>query len=355
MVDKEIINNIFDGVISNFKSKCHHTISEMQTSLKSMSREEKEKALGDILNDGQMRHYRYLRNAIDYANDELDIDDDNTYIDFVDGEIVRREYTDEYWEELLNDSAEDVYVDSREKDFILMKLQAEKELFQYERKIIEGYKNNNETSPINLDEYREDKQLTYRDDDVIGELEQRLIDKQTKIDFSDTDIDGCNYWFTSANINHEIYKSHDWQKLGYERPATFDRIHRENNNAKRKIDSVFEKLPSIGENIRTYRSGAFDELLQVGDTFKLKGYTSMTTQKASAEGYMDMKNMDRSEFDLNTQWLYTICVKGDNKVLVGNDSRFNNGTDEHELVLPRNIDATVKEVDYENRSVVIEV
>ena len=40
---------------------------------------------------------------------------------------------------------------------------------------------------------------------------------------------------------------------------------------------------------------------------------------------------------------------------MGNDSRFNNGTDEHELVLPRNIDATVKEVDYENHSVVIEV
>lgn len=351
MVDKEIINNIFDGVISNFKSKCHHTISEMQTSLKSMSREEKEKRLENILHDGQMKHYRHIRSAIDYANDELGINDDNTYPDFVDDEIVWREYDDKYWEDFLNDYIED----SRDKDFVLMKLQAEKELFQYERKIIEGYKNNNETSPINLDEYREDKQLTYRDDDVIGELEQMLIDKQTKIDFSDTDIDGCNYWFTSANINHEIYKSHDWQKLGFERPATFDRIHRENNNAKRKIDSVFEKLPSIGENIRTYRSGAFNELLQVGDTFKLKGYTSMTTQKASAENYRSMKDMDRSEFDLNIQWLYTICVKGDNKVLVGNDSRFNNGTDEHELVLPRNIDATVKEVDYENRSVVIEV
>ena len=146
MVDKEIINNILNDVISNFKSKCHHTISEMQTSLKSMSREEKEKRLENILNDGQMRHYRYLRNAIDYANDELDIDDDNTYIDFVDGEIVRREYTDEYWEDLLNDSAEDVSVDSREKDFILMKLQAEKELFQYERKIIEGYKEKSKNS-----------------------------------------------------------------------------------------------------------------------------------------------------------------------------------------------------------------
>lgn len=351
MVKKEQIEKILNNIISNIDTKCGPTIAEIYSSLDNYTKEEKEKALSEILYEGQMHQYKAYRNSLYWCYDELGLSEDGTDILIENNTFERGYHSDEYWEEYLNDWNED----ERDKDFIISMKDLEKKVFDYEKLIITGYPHKEENVNVNIDDYREDTQLSFEDRGKISEVEQKLIDQQMNVELTDKNIDGCNHWFTSANINHEIYNSHDYQKLKYESPPVYERIHNENSKAKRQIDETFDKLSPIGEKIVAYRGGTIDELVQVGDTIKLKGYTSATTQKSSADTYLTVKSRDSGEFDFSPQWSQKILINENNKVLCANDPRFNNGISEHEIVLPRNLDARVVSMDYENKEVVLEV
>lgn len=321
--------------MDDYLQKCGITVSEMRMKLQfRMTQDEKYEKLKEVLNGGQYDYYKRLINHLEWAREESDRIFDKGLEEMFEGRLLEL----------------DLFID-----------ECEKEAFKWERRIFEGgFK---EKEPVSVDEstFREDEQFKYSlPSDGIGGLENELIEKQksTLRDLDEDDIDSANYWFNNGGkINHEIYKSHDWNKIVWE-DEEYDTdlskvISNNNTKAKVKLDKLFDGLEPLGVDVVCYRGGSFDLTKMVGNKVKFKGYTSVSFQEGSAKTYMNTKNQSSGEFHIWNMWEYKFLIRGENKGLIGNDDRFVNGIDEHEMVLPRNTEADILDIDYDKRVVTV--
>ena len=356
---KEEIEKIITDIINNTHSssssldiKCGPTISEMKSTLSGLSHEEQYKQLTEqgLLNPLEEKDFQEIPNTIQRNNEWIEIVQDNL-------NKGKYDFDEDYKQELIDEIKKKQEENNALND----------ELFQYGRRLIEGY----ETElPLDLNEYQgrgsqRDEQIGLWERDDYGDLdysyeithdmgyaEEKTIDNQQSsiqlddsaweyrddetILLNDPRVESMNNYFAGdlSHINYEI--SHK----GY-----LDKINETARKDVKNIDSLMEESDGLAYDTLLFRGGHFDIHTRVGETISFKGYTSTTFQSDVAKYYGGDSVEDRK---YSGDMLYLIHAHEGTKGIAGNDERFENGFLEHEYVLPRNIPMKVLRIDYEN-------
>lgn len=218
----------------------------------------------------------------------------------------------------------------------------EHELFQYERRLIEGLKEK-PVPDINIDTYRKDTQYTTQDElkdkTLYGKLEQDQITEQEKHVNQDTIAEetlysiGDYYSGNMGDLNKNI-KNGKYLK----------QLQKEDRSRMKEIDKAIDKSPGLLQDTTLYMGGPIDIHLKPGDHSHIKGYMSTSYQETIAENF-------RKRYPDNFK--YVIRAKAGTKGLCANSSLFNDYTfhNEHEYLLGRNTGFTVKSIDYDNKEI----
>ena len=315
MVSREIINNVFEDIISNIKFKCHPTISEMHTTLDKISYHDQYSQLKEksLLNPLEIEHYQRLLTALE--NKDKDVNDPK----------MRELYEKN---DMLEGTLEDIE-------------NINNQLFKYGRRLIEGLKIN-PVPDIDKNSFHKDNQYGSVNSllENIGNLEQGQIDAQKKVFTKDNtsreEIHSMDWYFTGDlnNLNKtiygfdNIYGKHFAKKLNYE----------QQKNVK-DIDGLMDRSQGLLQDTVLYRVGHWDIHLNPGDHAKWKGYTSTTYQEGVINAYKE---------DHHAAMKIIIHAPKGTKGIAGNNPPvFDNGIGEHEYALPRNTGYTVLSIDYE--------
>ena len=345
MVKLEDIDTVITELLKNNKNltvKCGPTIAEMTATLSEISYDEQ---------------YAQLKEK-GYLNPLEEKDMLRTIEELADQKERREQF-----------GGQDPLTDElRDKEIQRM----EDELFQYGRRIIEGY----ETEfPVNLDDYRDkagqgdehikmwgydeygDDEYTYEITHNMGYMEEDTITNQQnsiniKVNPNELVEDEWTGEETPKVIDERVvsmnnYFAGDLSHINYEisHKGYLDKINETARKDVENIDSLMEETDGLPYNTLLYRGGHFDIHTRVGETISFKGYQSTTFQLDVAKWYGGEEAKDRAEFG---NMLYLIHAPKGTKGIAGNDERFDNGFMEHEYVLPRDTNMKVIRIDYEN-------
>ena len=332
MVNLDDIDEVITRLLknnSNLTVKCGPTISEMRSILDKMDSVE----IIDLLVDDANDYANPLLNPLeleDYGriSDEIDrvkykIDDDERYLN--------------YYNELQD------------------------ELFQYERRIIEGAKPRSEPPVVNIDNFKYDSLSDEDLWDKNGDVETRQIEHQQsqlhygeKVDEYTEDLlggDGISYFYEQYDdprlraMNN--YFNGDCGHINYtiSHEGYLNKLDSEQRKQVNDIDSLMEESGGLVEDTMLFRGGYWDIHLNVGDHSKgFKGYQSTTFSESIAQGYVEHHEEQTDEKGM----LIKILAPKGTKGICGNDNRFYNGFIEHEYTLGRNTGFTVVDIDYDN-------
>jgi len=309
MINKKIIDNVFTQVIygTNLTTKCgrDYIISR----LNKYTSQERQLLMKDKLNDAEYRDYYRILNNLKNLLDDLEEETDEWFIAEMEGRINK-------YKEMA---------------------------YQYEKRIVLGYNINNNPPSVNIRDFgRDDSNNGVGVGVTPGNLEQKQVDSQSDIMFSDKEV--CNVKSWSSNdyrkINGAIYKTDAYTGMSYsERNALDKRLP----TIKKHIDSAIGKSKGLTQDTVFYRGGHWDIHLNPGDKGKWKGYTSLSYNESEADKFR------------GAGFKITCLVKGGVKGLALNDKShdLSYNSIEHEYLLPRNTEYTVVSVDYESRSAVV--
>lgn len=346
MVEKEIIKDIFDNVLSkDYIWKCHPTVGEMKSTLSGMSFDEQYEQLKEknLLNPLEEKDFPKLLEDKEFYSNAL------------------KEYNDK----MSNPNTTDEEKYSL-KDYIAHTQKwiedIENELFQYGRRLIEGYTWDLPPVEFNRESYVSEEYNVDGIPTMIGELENsQILAQQGSVNVDPNDLSMINIgtdekpMMVPGRLNDKRlvamnnYFNGDCHGLNYwiSNKKYLKALDNKQRTDIKKIDSLMDESPGLQQDTVLYRGGYFNVHTRVGDTVSFKGYQSTSFSRATAESY----NEDKSD-----AMTYVIHAPKGTKGIVGNDSRFENGDWEHEYVLPRNTRMKVVNIDYDNNvcEVVIE-
>lgn len=351
IVSREQIEVVLDSVLGvGLDVKCGPTIAEMHSTLDKIS-----------------YHDQYTQLTEKGYLNPLEEKDYNK-------KLERLQALDTYFDEHGTDDlmgAEESMYDERE--------QIVEELFSYGRRLVEGY----ETSfPVNLDDYRDkagtpDNQYEmwehseYYGEDVythdittkLGDYEKETIENQlvsVNVNPNDTHIvtteGGGRYEILDDErlLSMNDYFSGDVDHINYKisHEKYLDKLDNETKKHISNIDSLMEESSGLPYNTLLFRGGHFNIHTRVGETISFNGYQSTSFQHSTAQFYKEGGGFGETDDSM----MYLIHAPKGTKGIAGNDSRFMNGFEEHEYVLPRNTKMKVINIDYEKKvcEVVIE-
>lgn len=304
--------DILIKVIENYVSKCL-TLSEIREKLKNFTQEEKLVELSSLLNKGEFKYYNdmleFMRSYENYDEDE--------HIDYTNK--VYKEYQKE----------------------------CEKELFRFERRIIEGYSIQQKPKRnVNIDDFKIDNQ----EFDIIGELEKKQIKSQSNIEFTEKQISSMLSYFglDSFNLNSKLYGGKTWNTSS----ETFKKnVTKKLNEIDKNLHEAINMTNGLEQDTILFRGAKFDVSKVVGDSITFKGYTSTSFKRSTAEMYYDFDTITPS---LN--YTYQILLPKGTKGICSNDKSqtdLNSVADNNEYLLDKNMKFDIVDIDYENQVVTI--
>lgn len=285
--------------------KCHPTIAEMRTALQSKTHDEHHQELltNGLLNPLEEKDIKHKLELLERMNARQRIRPQKT---------IQREIEN-----------------------------IEHELFQYERRLIEGNKQK-PIPEIDPSRYAEDVQYNtedLKDKTLFGEIEKNQITEQDK-------------HINAGTINPEtLYSIGDYYSGGMadlnkdiKNGKYLKQVQREDRARIKEIDKAINMSPGLLQDTTLYMGGPIDIHLKPGDHGRIKGYMSTSYQQKIAENFS-------KRFPENFK--YIIRAKAGTKGLSANASIFNPYTfhNEHEYLLGRNIGFTVKSIDYRNKEI----
>ena len=378
MVDYNTILKIIDLHVK----KCF-SIAQIKSKLSKLSQDEKEGKLIGKLNDGeweQYRHLLYMRKAhldgMDHSR-KLASSEKKIYFDkwgdihekYVPG--LKFPYTPiesiediTEWEKHPHTNAlgGDATIGGYEDYTALMA--NEDKIFEYERRAFEKYDitaNYDKVPDINLEDYADDKN---------GSLEQKQLQLQNNVTYSDNEINELMFYTSSGSrsINGRIYNNDFWN-MGIKGLWAGDMRYVDNNfqKVKRNLDGAIDKSPSLQQDTKLYQGVYWDMKLNPGDTYTIKGYTSASFDKDEAKKFtLDQTWITKypnriDDAPANGNFLVTYLTPAGKKVLCMNDGHQLDGKlltsmpQEKEALMGRNTKCTVISVDYEKKEAVVRV
>ena len=333
MVSVKYIESVFDKIINNVKVKCP-TIAEMRSRLKGMSFDDqynqlKEKNLLNPLEVDdfmyQVQRLEHYKNTLSEVESQYDPNEEDTF--------GLKNYM-----ERLQENIDD----------------AENELFQYGRRLIEGYEWDLPPVEFNRDDYVSEEYDVGGIVNTIGKIESKQISAQQEtVHVDPTDLSPINIGtdenpkWVNGKLNDDRlvamnnYFNGDCEGLNYwiGHKRYLNELNTEQRKSIKDIDSLMDESPGLQQDTVLYRGGHFNIHTRVGDTVSFKGYQSTSFSRATAESYNEEKSDGMT---------YVIHAPKGTKGIVGNDYRFENGDWEHEYVLPRNTKMKVVNIDYDN-------
>lgn len=227
-------------------------------------------------------------------------------------------------------------------------------LFDYDKRLFNYYKPRKpQYTPYNEDDYSMEKKTEWNDP-FIREVEQRQIDSQEDIIWTDDEKSAVRHYLNTGYVylNSKINNGKQWNELSDdEKKAKIPKL----NKMDRDLQSAINKSKGLVEPTVMFHGGYFDVHKIVGDTIKFKGYTSASYQESVASNYKNNKSND-----LMGSCMYKILLPKGYKGLCGNARYFTENNDEsksnyltvyqkeHEYLLPKN--AEFKIVDIEQYS-----
>ena len=333
MVNLNDIENVINTVLKNNHSirvKCGPTIAEMHSKLDSMDSLEKI----EILVDAENNYENPMLNP-------LEVEDYGNLTSMLPN--VLREY---------NISGDERYLEEYNRIY--------DEVFQYERRIIEGVKRN-EVPVVDVDKFGFDE---LNDDDLWvkngGMENQQINNQQSKLKYGEkideytenlSGGDGISYDYEIYNdprlrsMNNYFNGDCSGINYGISHEGYLNRLSGEQRKEIKNIDSLMEEGGGLVADTLLYRGGYWDIHLNPGDHSKgFKGYQSTTFLESVAKDYVER----HEEQTNNKGMLIRILAPKGTKGIAGNDNRFMNGFVEHEYTLARNTGFTVLDVDYDN-------
>lgn len=314
-MDKNIIQDIFNDLLSNIQVKCR-TLESIRKTLNTMSQSDKEYELYDKLNQGEREQYfKYVKSVESF-----------------------KKQIESFAETYGNDYLKSKRYDEHKR--ILQKY--EDTIFRYERRIIEGYvPHNNPIPDVDRDKFKPDEQ--YSIEDVTGSLEQSMINKQNNIDFKDNELAGLMEWWGSGHwlINSSIYNGNMWNNLS---DAEKKVKGSELNKYKQGITSAINKSEGLPRDTMLFRGDKhFDISLVPGDHINFKGYTSMSFSKVSAKRFMG-----------DDGYMINFLAPKNTKGVCGNSDKVKGSNKfEHEFLTGRGTEGTIIDIDYDNHEVYV--
>ena len=240
----------------------------------------------------------------------------------------------------------------------------EDKIFEYERRAFEKYDitaNYDKVPNINLDNYADDKN---------GSLEQKQLQLQNNVTYSDNEINELMFYTSSGSrsINGKIYNNDFWN-MGIKGLWAGDMRYVDNNfqKVKRNLDNAIDKSPSLQQDTKLYQGVYWDMKLNPGDTYTIKGYTSASFDRDEAkkftldQGWITKYPNRIDEAPANGNFLVTYLTPAGKKVLCMNDGHqledrlLTTMPQEKEALMGRNTKCTVVSVDYEKKEAVVRI
>ncbi len=306
-------------VIDNYLVKCP-TIAEMRTRLNNMSQDEKWEKIDSLLNEGERKYYNQLLDWMKYYEN----------------------YDESQNTEFTNRANRKTYGEKKEK------------IFQVERKIFGGYPKVNEPLDVDVSRFKEDVQQFQMVDgeevemDEFGNMEQVQINAQSKVKFTDDEIDSMQYYYDMGAFELNSYL---WNPKGWT-ANTQEKFKAKLNKADRNLHNAIEKAKGLKQDTVVFRGARFDVSKTVGDSIKFKGYTSASFQKYPAELYSDVDSVESS-----LMYKYRILLPKGTKGLCGNGKidgeNLSPWNDDHEYLLDKGSEFNIVDIDYDNQVVTI--
>ena len=329
-------NNILQ-IIGEYVEKCSN--ETIQTRLNKLSQDEKNEKLKTLTNPAEYEHYHKILKRIKECEDAI-----------IDKEELFNQMDDETKEFFGGEE----WLENGREFYNLQIQRLEKDLFHYEKRIIQGHKPRQPKEvSYDLSNYSEDKQF----DDVelsdfephIGKAQRNQIRAQENINFTKDETNGLSSYFNDGfeELNKKLWSD------GRKEPArTFSEINKGNDLLEQKINNLSSAIQktSLEDDTIVYHGGHFDISQVVGDEVLFKGFTSCSYQKSIANNFSD----DTSE---EVGFVYRIALPKGSQGLCANakinSKELSSYRHENELLLDKGFKGRIAEIDYENHMVTI--
>ena len=220
-----------------------------------------------------------------------------------------------------------------------MGVEVREDLFQYNRRLIEGLKTN-DVPVFDKESFKQDKQYWLMDDlkdkSSMGDLERRQIESEKDyVENADEDGNiaiGCYFNGGLSNMNHEINHQGYLEALDFEEERWFY-----------GLSKILKNSDGLIEDTMLYHGGEWDIHLNVGDHGKFKNFRSASFQEMIA------KRFTTNRENHNVEMTYKIYAPKGTKGLCANSEKYESSSffDEHEFLLNRNTGFTVLSIDYD--------
>lgn len=317
--------------ISDYVEKCGHTLAEMRKILSQMSSTEKYDSLKEqgLLNEGELKHYEYLREDIRELPNIIKEAED--HIDEVSNEMLKGMFKDtiRYHKQLLKEESE--------------------EMFHFEKRLLNGYKPR-EAQEVDYDVSKYEVEGSYLDSEYIGKIEKRQIESQKDIKFEEEELDSLQVYYSDGarRLNSKIYNGTYWQSLPKEEKEA---LIPQFNKVEKHLSNAINKTEGLTQDTIIFHGGKFDLSKIVGDKINIKGYLSCSFQKGVAQQF----NKDGAIPNTLVYTYELLLPKGYKGLCANDDSQgyLTNYREEHEFVLDKGFNGKIVDIDYESQTVTI--
>lgn len=320
--------------IDEYLAKCL-TIAEIKERLNNYSDIEKEELLlgskSSLLNDGEIDYYRYLSERLNSLYDAMAMHQ-RLYDETKEGSKGGK-----FWKTQIDGDMELIGA-------------CEKELFNFERRIVENYNPKTRTIEYDESDYALEEQKNALDEEI-RELEQAQIDSQKDVVLSDDNISSLQHYYGSGAkyINSRLNKGETWRNMS---AKDKDMMKSRLDRAEKNISEAINKTKGLVQNTTVFHGGRFDVSKVVGDKIKFNGFTSCSFQ----EDVGDVFKQDASnQIPKPLQYNYKILLPTGYKGLCANDSNYQltNWKREHEYLLDKGAEFDIVDIDYKNHMVTL--
>ncbi len=215
----------------------------------------------------------------------------------------------------------------------------EEMLFQYEKRLLNGYKPR-EPQVVDYDESQYVKENpTSWDNDTLYKFEKQQIQSQEGLVFTDDECDALHFYFGDGyvGLNSKLNDGREWNaRSESEREHLKSKI----NKVDRNLEKAISKSRGLTQDTTLFYGGILDPSIIVGSDIKFKNYLSTTYQESVAVNYVKSKNhMIGCVYKLLLPKGYKgLCANAEYYTDSGEQkySRMTKYAKEHEYVLPKN-------------------
>lgn len=198
-----------------------------------------------------------------------------------------------------------------------------------------------DVSDINLNSYVRETQSS--DIKTINELEQRQIDAQRKIVFTESDIDGMDFHLgpNYTDLTGYIYDTKEFHEV-LDNIATQEGKEMFIKNIEEKLNqikTIMNKSPGSTQDTIYFRGGKLDDLMEVGEVGTLDAPTSTSYREATAKKFVE-----------EDEYLIEVYAPKGTKGIVVNDGRFHKHTSSHEYTLAPGQEYVLVDIDRVNKT-----